>query len=290
VKAIAAFNGAGFPVLTNSLPQWLADPAENVRAQAVYLLPDFPGEFSERALRERASDPSPKVRASVADAIGNGKIVSLLPTLQALLIDPVGLTNPVPPVTIEEERASEKIWREENNDVHMAAGYALLKFDTDQVTNILVANLKDPGFGVKYLCKLAGSNAAPWVSGIAEALEARQLENENKAKANGSSVNSYMYLNGTYRDCWETLYKYLSGLAPGEFANNQQGKYIDALEHTCDPNGNHCSLMLYELYRKKGLNERATLFRASMEAKLATFRIKEAFDQVDSRLTNSASR
>jgi hypothetical protein len=290
VKAIAAFAGTKFRVITNSLPRWLADPSEQVRAQAVSLLTDFPGEFSEQALRDRAADASPKVRAGVADAIGNGKILLLLPTLEALLKDPVGLTNPVPPVPVANVRASERVWREENNDVHMAAGYALLKFDTDQVTNILVANLNDPEFRVKYLCKLAKSNAAPWVSDITEALEARQSENEKMAKYEGRSLSSYMYLNGTYGDCWEILYKYLDGLGAGEFADNKQGKYIDALEHTCDPNGNYRPLMLYELYRKKGLSQRATVFRTDFEKKLATYRIKEAFDQVDSRLTNAVGK
>jgi hypothetical protein len=81
VAAIATFSCTGLPIVRESLPQWLRDPAEDARAQAVLLLPDFPGEFSESALRECAVDTSPKVRAAVADAIGNGKIKALLPAL-----------------------------------------------------------------------------------------------------------------------------------------------------------------------------------------------------------------
>src|SRR5207247_8582851 len=105
VAAIAAFSGTKFSVVSNALPRWLGDPSEEVRLQVVLLLPDFPGKFSEQALRERAADPSPKVRAGVADAIGNGKIQSLLPTLEKLLSDAIGLTNPVPPLTTEQLQA-----------------------------------------------------------------------------------------------------------------------------------------------------------------------------------------
>ncbi len=74
VAAIAAFSCTQFSIVSNSLPQWLEDADEQVRAQAVLLLPDFPGEFSEQLLRERAADPSPKVRSMVANAIGDGKL------------------------------------------------------------------------------------------------------------------------------------------------------------------------------------------------------------------------
>jgi hypothetical protein len=290
VAAIDAFSGANFPVLTNSLPAWLADPSDHLRSRAVLLLADRPGEFSERHLRERAADSSPKVRASVADAIGNGKIVSLLPTLEMLLKDPVGLTNPVPPVTIEDVRAAEHIWSEENVDVHLASGYALLKFDRDQVTDILKANLNDPGFRPKYLCKLAETNAGPWIPGLADALDSWRADNEKKAKTQGGDLRNYMYLSGTYAECWKTIYKYLDGLELKEFANNQQDRYLDTLEKNCSVNGNQYPLMVYELYRKKNLNERATRFRAAMEKEMEKFRIKEAFDQVDWRLTNSVGK
>jgi HEAT repeat associated with sister chromatid cohesion len=96
VAAIAALSCAQFLIVSNSLPRWLTDPAPEVRAQAVLLLPDFPGEFCERLLQERAADTSPVVRAAVADAIGNGKIEALLPTLGTLFSTSPVRTNSGP--------------------------------------------------------------------------------------------------------------------------------------------------------------------------------------------------
>src|SRR5262249_12803119 len=102
VAAIAACSCTAFPAVRYSVPHWLQDPAEESGAPAVLQLPGFTGESEEQALRDRASDTSPKVRAAVGDAIGNGKIVGLSPTLQALFEASVGPTNPLPPLTLED--------------------------------------------------------------------------------------------------------------------------------------------------------------------------------------------
>ncbi len=96
VAAIAAFSCTQYSIVSNSLPRWLTDPAPEVRAQAVLLLPDFPGKFCERLLLERAADTSPVVRAAVADAIGNGKIETLLPALGTLFSTSPVRTNSGP--------------------------------------------------------------------------------------------------------------------------------------------------------------------------------------------------
>ena len=217
VAAMAAFSGTKFSVVSNALPRWLGDPSEEVRLQGVLLLPDFPGKFSEQALRERAADPSPKVRAGVADAIGNGKIESLLPTLEKLLSDAIGLTNPIPPLTTEQLQAGGRVWGNNNNDVHTSAGYALLKFDAREVSEILKANLNDEGFRPGYLCKLAENEAGPWLTNLVEVLEARRIRVEKEVEASGvepraNYLQARMALAGTYFNCWNIICKYLHDL------------------------------------------------------------------------------
>ena len=285
--AIAAFAGTDFPVVSNSLPLWLRDASAEVRLQAVLLLPGFPGEFSERALRERATDPSPKVRAGVADAIGNGKIASLLPTLEQLLADPVGLTNPVAPLTTEELKAGGRVWGGNNSDVHTAAGYALLKFDVSQVGDILKANLNDDGFRPNYLCKLAEQDAGPWLTNLIEVLEARRIQVEQEVEASGVEpkadyLKARLALAGTYFNCWNIIYQYLHELPAADFADGKMNRCLDALENAGDT-GSREPTMLYELNRMKGLNQRAAKFRSEHDNRFAGYDINLFYDRVDAR-------
>jgi hypothetical protein len=288
--AITAFTGTTFPVVSNSLPQWLQDTSDEVRLQAVSLLASFPGDFSERALRERATDPSPKVRAGVADAIGNGRIESLLPTLQQLLSDPVGLTNPVPPLTTEDLRAGGSVGGGNNHDVHTAAGYALLKFDVSQVGDLLKANLNDEGFRPNYLCKLAERETGPWLTNLIEVLEARRIRVEQEVATSGvepkaSYLRARMALSGTYFNCWNTLYKYSCELPAADFANGKLDRCLDALENAGDT-GSSEPTRLYELYRMKGLNQRAAKFRGEHDNRFAGYDINQFYDRVDAQYTN----
>jgi hypothetical protein len=288
--AIATFAGTSFPAVSNALPQWLRDGSEEVRLQAVLLLPNFPGDFSEPALRERAADPSPKVRAGVAEAIGNGKIASLLPTLKQLLADPVGLTNPLPPLTTEELQAGGQVWGGNNGDVHTAAGYALLKFDVAQVGDILRANLDDEGFRPSYLCKLAENNTGPWLTNLVEVLEARRIRVEKEVENSGVEqkqefLKARMALAGTYYKCWNILYKYLHDLPAADFADGKLNRCLDALENAGD-SGSSEPTMLYELYRMKGLNQRAAKFRGEHDNQYAGYDINRYYNQVDAQYPN----
>ena len=288
--ALAAFAGTAFPVVSNSLPQWLSDASAEVRLQAVLLLPDFSGESSERALRERATDPSPKVRAGVADAIGNGKIESLLPTLKQLLSDPVGLTNPVAPLTTEELQAGGRVWGGNNSDVHTAAGYALLKFDLSQVGDILQANLNDEGFRPNYLCKLAEKDTGPWLTNLVEVLEARRIRVEKEVAASGVEpkadyLKARMALSGTHFNCWNIIYQYLHDLPAAEFADAKINRCLDALVNAGDT-GSREPTMLYELYRMKGLNQRAAKFRSEHDNRFAGYNINQYYDRVDAQYPN----
>lgn len=290
VAAIAAFAGANFPGVSNALPRWLSDPSEYVRLQAVMLLPNFVGAFSERALRERASDASPNVRAGVADAIGNGKMVSMLPTLQTLLSDPVGLANPVPPLTVGEVQGGGRVWGSNNGDVHTAAGYALLKFDVSEVADILKANLTDEAFRPNYICKLAETDCAPWLTNLVEVMESRRIRVEKEVDASGIApkdrhnyLNARMALSGTYHKCWHIMVGYLKSLSSESLGEPGMERCLKALENA-GTTGSQEPVALYELYRSKGLHKRAAQFRQQHGNATVGYDLAYYFDQVDERL------
>ncbi len=286
--AVAAFSGTGFPSITNSLPKWLSDPSENVRSSAVLLLSDFPGETFEQALRHAATDPSPRVRACAAEAIGNGKIARLLPTLLALFADPVGRTNPVPPLTIEDVEAGGRSYDDPHRDVHVCAGDALLKFDLDQVGDILKNNLNDTGFRLSFLCKLAEKGAGPWIKDMADRLEAWRLREKKKATTWGANPETYQpMLTGTYFQSWNIICQYLHELPPDAFADGKLDRILDVLEKTGTTGSQPTEI--YDLYRMKGMKERAIRYRAQCERTLSRD-FSYFFNQVDARYTNSPAK
>lgn len=99
LTAIDALSGIDCDSISNSLAQLLKSTNENIEIDAIGLLPRFQKKFAESELRKHSTGNSPKIRAAVADAIGNGKMTALLPVL-------------------------EKLWNDTNN-VHTDAGNAL---------------------------------------------------------------------------------------------------------------------------------------------------------------------
>jgi hypothetical protein len=287
VAAIAALSGTGFPSLTNSLFKWLRDPAEEVRAQAVLLLGDFPGELAEGLLQQKASDPSAQVRAAVADVIGNGKMEHLLPTLVKLLADPAHCARLTSPLTFANLEMCVQVWCTNVGDVHTSAGQALLKFDLAQVADILKTNLSDAAFRPDYLCKLAEKDAAPWLSDLAEVMESRRNRIEKEVEASGvqpqaSYLRSQMYLSGTYNNCWNIIYNQLRNTPAEAFAGGKLDRYLDVLENAGDT-GSQEPVELYELYRMKSLTQRAARFRRESEKRYAVYGISQFFDKADAK-------
>jgi HEAT repeat protein len=284
VAAIAALSCTRFAAVSNSLPQWLGDADANVRAQAVLLLPEFPGESCARALRERAADVSPVVRAAVADAIGNGKFEIMLPTLEALFSTSPSRTNsgPWPHKGLQGDGYFAEVG---SDDIHTSAGYALLNFDADQVGAFLKTNLNDADFRGDFLCKLADKDARPWLKDMADFLEAWLARERQRASEWGGDPNTYKpTLSGTSFRCWNIFYDCLRNLPPDEFKGGKIDRYLDVLENAGNT-GSQEPTKLYELYRMKGLEKRAIEFRKKCERTLP-YDMSIYFNRVDEQFTN----
>jgi hypothetical protein len=285
IAAIAAFSCTGFSIASNALPHWLVDASEQVRAQAVLLLPDFPGEWSEQLLRKQDMDSSPKIRSMVATAIGNGQLEHLIPVLAKQFSEPLGPTNPIPPLTLEDLQSGGQLLDENVGDVHTSAGYALLKFDVNQVGDILRTNLNDVGFRMQFLCKFAENDPEPWLTNLVGELKTRRerIWKEVEASVNEPKTNYYrarMTLSGAYFTCWNIIYHHLANLPDSAFAGGKLDWALDELEDSGCADSNR-PIEIYGLYKSKGLNARAARFRRE-NGKYNSYDLSRFFDRSDS--------
>ncbi len=289
VAAIAALSCTRFAVVSNSLPRWLSDPDAAVRAQAVLLLPDFPGAFSERCLRERAADGSATARAAAADAIGNGRMETLLPVLASLFsATPVRKdSGPWPHKGLQGEGYFAEVGAD---DIHTSAGYALLKFDAEQVREILKTNLWDERFGLEFIRKLAPNGAEPYLPILAKSLITHTAGSEKEAAKSGFHWPLSYWLGGDYGWAWDTLLGYLQAQSRDTLAEPRMASLLDALQIADDP-GDERTRLLYKFLLDKGLIERAKELRrgiirrtqdAAIDKKSFNFPDKlKAFDEID---------
>jgi HEAT repeats len=249
VDAIQALSGLSSQAVLNSLISLLNDPDEDIRHSAVDLLPRFPREFAEAALRTSADDTSARVRSAVAIVIGNEKYQKLLPTLAILFTDPVGLNNQQ---TIDSLRSGAQ-W-DTTGDVHTSAGFALLKFEPEQVASILKTNLEDAGFHDYFIAKMAEKDTAPWLPELVRILEIRKK----------SDPGAPYLLNGAYSKCWEDIHQYLFRLPKEKLSSNDNAHYFDVLEDMVQ-NGDgrlrHEGSDLYVFYKTNGLSDRVAKLR-----------------------------
>jgi hypothetical protein len=269
--AISALSGFYGGAVSNSLAQLLRDPDENLRVGAVRLLPRFPDEFAEPALRAMAEDTSPNVRSVVADVIGDGKYVRLLPTLVKLFADPVGKDPLIKPLTLDYLKAGQR-WSN-IGDVHTSAGLALVKFAPEQVAGILKSNLDDPGFHINFVAKLAQGDPEPWLPELVGILKARCALVDELAKAPwddprklGHPENDRVLV-GTYTKCWEDIRQYLLKQPPKKLAAGAFDRYLDLLDKSVRPVPGcpGCCVQearwLYQLYWDKKLAKRVAGLR-----------------------------
>jgi hypothetical protein len=303
LDAIAALSETRFVSISNSLASLLQDPDPNVRVAAVNLLSGFPGAFSEQALRKGADDASPEVRAAVADVIGTMRSQSLLTVLTRLFADPAGRPKPVAPLTLEQLESGRHIAGTDGGvtivddpgfpaanvgDVHTSAGYALLKFERHQVRDILKANLGDTGFRLQFLLKLAEDDPKPWMNDLLEIMEARRARNLKKAETDAISLEVYMALSGSYYHCWNLIYDYLKNLPPNEFADGRMDQHFKVLEQA-GVTGSREPVMVYELYKMKGLQQRAARFR-NQNGNYRGYSLAEFFDRIDANYPGSVPK
>jgi hypothetical protein len=225
----------------------------------VLVLPDFRGEFCERSLRELAADASPMVRAAVADAVGNGKVEALLPTLGALFMASPTRTNSGlwPHKGLQGDGFFTEIGAD---DIHSSAGYALLKFDVEQTDTILRTNLSDKAFGLKFIRKLARDGRELYFPLLAQELSAHTAGSENEAAKNGFHWPLSYWLHGDYGWAWETLFRYVSAQTLETLAAPQAASILDALQIADDP-GDSRTRSLYGIFLDKGMMERAIALR-----------------------------
>ncbi len=265
-KALADGDNAA---LTNALAKLLADPDDNVRLSAVTLLPGFPRDFAEAALRERASDASPFVRSVVADVIGAGQYAGELPVLAELFTSstnlPFSQQQPLP-----EQALNLRLSGNGMGDVHGSAAVALTRFEVSQVADILKANLNDPDYHILFVAKLAEHDAGPWLTELTNILQARVTYANDVAKADPMDPRRYSdptgtwILTGVYLSCWEDIWHYLAGLPRERLAGDDLAPCLNLLGTAVQANQSVSSQPaheLYELYETKGLAARSATVR-----------------------------
>jgi hypothetical protein len=275
LNAIRALSGTHFEAISNSLVQLLQNPSANTRSRAVALLALFPGDFSERALRKCAEDDSPKVRAGVADVIGNQGLKSLLPTLVRLFADPVGRDRPIAPLTLDELKSGSHIVSVDGGvtmiddpnypganvgDVHTSSGFALMKFDMEHVGEILKTNISDPGFRLGFSRKLAQSGVEPDFLLLANDLKAHTADSEQEAEKNGFHWGLSYWLRGNYGWAWDTLFGHASKQTREALADPKMAAILDALQIADDP-GDGRTRSLYGFFLDKGMIDHAIELR-----------------------------
>ena len=292
LSAIGALSGIHCEAVSNSLAQLLENPDENIRVGAVTLLPHFPDEFAEQALREMAADKSPKVRAAVAEGIGNGKIVALLPTLERLWNDPIGREKPLL-IDLDALKAGGRSGSSlDSGDVHTCTGYALLNFDLDHVGEFLKANLSDESFRLSFIRKLAPNGAGPYFPLLAKELKTHTAGSEQEAAKNGFHWSLSYWLLGNFGWAWDTLFGYVSAQTREALADPQMVPMLDALQIADDPDDAR-TRSLYGFFLDKGLIERAIELRRGITRRTedkaidkASFNfpsLLKAFDEIDEK-------
>jgi hypothetical protein len=255
LETIKALSGAHGDAVSNSLALLLKCPDENIRASAVTLLPRFPLEFAETALRERATDESAGVRSVVADVIGQEKYAPILPTLMKLYVDGTG-------------------------DARTRAGRALLSFDLGQVAGVLKTNLNDPALHVEFVLKLAEKDATAWLPELAGVLESRIKHAENYSKLAADDPNKFLdtmgdvIITGPFATAWDDIRLCLLNLPKEKLSGADMERYMDLLDRAVkmpQPMAPDEVRVLYEFYRTKGLEQRASAIRRKFAGDGAAF-------------------
>lgn len=144
--------------------------------------------------------------------------------------------------------------------------------------------MNDEEFRERFLCKLAEKNTAPWLTNLVEELKNRREQNWEKAQNSGikettNYFNALMVLSGADFNYWNIIYHYLNQLPDSAFANGNLDWCLNVLENAGNT-GSREPVMLYELYKAKGLDDRAKKFRQK-NGNCYGFDVTTYFDRVD---------
>ena len=218
IRALGRSHVADLP-----LNQWAKDPEPLVREAAVVLATDYPGDVSERLIRDAAEDSSAQVRKGAALAIGFGQLEGLLPTLETLLSD-------------------------RSEDVRQLATMALLSFRLSASGDIMRRNLAQSEYRTLLVNALATADPKPYL----RELEKIIAENLSPARFWGGRIPS--------ADSWDILFKYIQSTSISELQSGKFDDSLNALEKmkwysSSEPRD------LYALYLQRGLTDRAKVFR-----------------------------
>jgi hypothetical protein len=205
------------------LEQWAKDTEPLVREAAVILATDYPGDVSERLIRNAAGDSSAQVRKGAALAIGFGQLERLLPNLETLLGD-------------------------RSEDVRQVATMALLSFGLSASGDIIRRNLAQSEYRTLLVNALATADPKPYLRDLEKII----VENLSPARFWGGRIPS--------ADSWDILFKYIQSRSASELQSGKLDQSLDALEKmkwysSSEPRD------LYALYLQRGLTDRAKAFR-----------------------------
>ena len=230
--------------LVEPLSRWLRDPDPEIRASAVLLLADYPGNDALKQLTTLAADPAPGVRLHAARAIGFMQQAELAGTLGALLVD-------------------------QDAKVRQAASLSLLSFSPKQETiaKIFVANLGNEEFSPLFLNALAGENPEAYLEPLAQAVE-RKTQPRNWSGGQNPTLTAF-----------NILFKYLQSQPVDAVRDGKFDRCLDAIEKGY-LTGSSEPRDIYAFYLQRGMTERAKAYRAAAK-KAASYDLDYYFNMVD---------
>lgn len=230
--------------LVEPLNRWLKDPNATIRASAVLLLADYPGNEAVKHLTALAADPAPEVRLHAAHAIGFMQQAEMAGTLGAMLVD-------------------------KEAKVRGAASLSLLSFSPKQeaIAKVFLANLANEEFSPLFLNALAGEKPEFYLEPLAQVVE-RKTEPSNWP---GGQVPAFTAFN--------ILFKYLQSQPADAVRGGKFDRYLDAIEKGY-VTGSSEPRDIYAFYLQRGMTERAKIYRTTAK-KAATYDLDYFFNMVD---------
>ncbi len=248
-------------IISAKLPVWISAKEAAIRAAAVYLSADYPGEISVAERDKAMLDVDASVRQAAALTAAIVKSEASLPQLEKLLVD-------------------------KDAKVRGTAALALLAFPVPKATKILRSNLSNADFGVGFLCRLALFDPA-------SVREKLLLQCQKKTTPMSDVPNNdaqIVFQNGIATSphslAQRAMLQYLDDLTSTDLSKSEFVPYLNCMEQFSynDPS---MTGRVYEILISHRLSERAASFKKRAIAAQPTIPMV-AFDQPDMLLRNGA--